>query len=240
MPLEFTLLATTRQRIRPETGPRRALEAGLQRSDDLWIAWLRAAAVDLRRGAKEILDGFPACPVATPEGVTSLHADLIWALGSLVADGALRIHCGGAGFRSKAGAHWSGDRCFRSGLAAYLEEIASERYPMDEPALYHTERWFRESADPVPAYRIPLTPGTYRVTLHFVEGAEKPPEGRAFGILLEGKEVDPSCVALSVGFGVPLVKTFTVPVEDGFLDIAFKRKQKNPEVVGIEVAREAP
>src|SRR5581483_5395481 len=60
---------------------------------------------------------------------------------------------------------WSSDVYFRGGQLAGSEEPA---IGTEDPELYETERWGHFS------YSIPVTPGEYRLTLHFVErGAQR-------------------------------------------------------------------
>lgn len=55
---------------------------------------------------------------------------------------------------------WSADTYFRGGQLTATEEAAAGT---DDPELYSTERWGHFS------YAIPVTPGKYVVTLHFIE-----------------------------------------------------------------------
>ena len=55
---------------------------------------------------------------------------------------------------------WSADTYFKGGQLAATEEPAAGT---DDPELYSTERWGNFS------YAIPVTPGKYMVTLHFIE-----------------------------------------------------------------------
>jgi hypothetical protein len=55
---------------------------------------------------------------------------------------------------------WSADTYFKGGQFAATEEAAAGT---DDPELYSTERWGNFS------YAIPVTPGKYVVTLHFIE-----------------------------------------------------------------------
>lgn len=86
---------------------------------------------------------------------------------------------------------WSSDAYFKGGQFAGSEEMVSGT---DDPELYETERWGHFS------YAVPVTPGQYRLTLHFVErGAQRPvsaaqddgPTGaeRVFDVFCNGKLV---------------------------------------------------
>lgn len=86
---------------------------------------------------------------------------------------------------------WSSDTYFKGGQFAGSEEPSIGN---DDPELYETERWGHFS------YAIPVTPGQYRLTLHFVErGAQRAvstaandgPKGadRIFDVFCNGKLV---------------------------------------------------
>jgi hypothetical protein len=99
-----------------------------------------------------------------------------------------------------------------------------------------------------------LAPGTYRVRLYFAEifwgpGCRANVEGgagkRVFDIVLEGQTVlkdfdifaeSGGCMASrSVGSGVPVVKTFEIPVNDGVLDILMPAKKDRAAISALEV-----
>lgn len=80
---------------------------------------------------------------------------------------------------------WSSDVFFKGGQLAASEQPASGT---DDPELYETERWGHFS------YAIPVTPGEYKITLHFIErGAQRVSAGsdedRVFDVLCNGKPV---------------------------------------------------
>jgi len=87
---------------------------------------------------------------------------------------------------------WSSDVYFKGGQMASSEEPAGGT---DDPELYETERWGHFS------YAIPVAPGEYRLTLHFIErGVQRTPPGasaeatvgseqRIFDVLCNGKLV---------------------------------------------------
>ncbi len=87
---------------------------------------------------------------------------------------------------------WSSDAYFKGGQLAGSEEPAMGT---EDPELYETERWGHFS------YAIPVTPGQYRLTLHFVErgvqraipasgeAAGNAPEQRIFDVFCNGKLV---------------------------------------------------
>ena len=81
---------------------------------------------------------------------------------------------------------WGSDAYFKGGQLAGNEAVA---VGTDDPELYETERWGHFS------YAIPVAPGDYRLTLHFVERGEQrsvgspPSEARVFDVLCNGKLV---------------------------------------------------
>jgi hypothetical protein len=97
-----------------------------------------------------------------------------------------------------------------------------------------------------------LPPGTYRVRLYFAEiywGPGCEVEGgvnsRVFDIALEGKTVlqnfdifkeSGGCIAsTSSDSGVPVVKTFEIPVNDGILDISMPATHDRAKISALEV-----
>ena len=107
---------------------------------------------------------------------------------------------------------------------------------MEDDPLYLTERWFPATCRN-PAYSIPLPPGKYRVTLHFVEFVSQLIEkgGRKFMVSIENKqflnEYQPKAQEAEK-------HSVTVDVNDGFLDIEFTHgSADNPTISAIEVAR---
>jgi hypothetical protein len=76
----------------------------------------------------------------------------------------VRIIARDAPYYSNASQWWSSDVYFRGGQLAASEEPATGT---DDPELYETERWGHFS------YAIPVTPGKYTVSLHFVARAHR-------------------------------------------------------------------
>jgi hypothetical protein len=217
------------------------LTGSLARFDSLWKSWFEVAALDLRWDPVTLLEALPPARGEPLVPLDDFEGNLRWALATLAEEGALRVNCGGAAFRSRDGSLWSRDRGYLSGLTAYLHEIADlGRYPVSEPALYQTERWFGDAGTEIDAYRFVLPPGRYEVTLHFIEGGYKEPERRAFGVLLEGRTVEELLEPREPGFGVPVVREHPVEVPDGVLDLGFRRHDANPQVAGIEIRPETP
>jgi hypothetical protein len=76
------------------------------------------------------------------------------------------------------------------------------------------------------------------VTLRFIEGHFEKRGSRVFDVLLEGKTVLETYEPLASGFGVPDVRSFSVEVVDGCLDLDFAVRIENPKISAIEIFRE--
>ncbi len=83
---------------------------------------------------------------------------------------------------------------------------------------------------------MPLAPGRFRVTLHFAETNFTEAGKRRFGVRLEGRDVLTDFDPASAGALKALVKSFDVPVVDGFLDIDFVHVVDNPMISAFEIA----
>jgi serine/threonine protein kinase/Flp pilus assembly protein TadD len=145
----------------------------------------------------------------------------------------LRINCGGA-LELAGGESWSADAFFLGGRASspWRGEIART----DRDALYQSARFFAEFAGAGSGYRIPLPPGTYRVTLHFAELVSCEPAARRFDVLLESACVLPDHEPARAGLWTAETRRFEgVRVSDGALDIRFAARWGDPCVSGIEI-----
>ncbi|PPK95221.1 glycosyl hydrolase family 16 [Kineococcus xinjiangensis] len=91
-------------------------------------------------------------------------------------------------------------------------------------------------------YSVPVTNGTYHVTLQTVENYWTEAGKRVFDVNLEGKQVlaafDP--FAAAGGKGVPINRTFEVSVADGKLDLGLKAIVNNTIVSGLVIAPYTP
>ncbi|RMD99040.1 MAG: hypothetical protein D6814_06315, partial [Calditrichaeota bacterium] len=99
----------------------------------------------------------------------------------------------------------------------------------DDP-LYQSERWGLGS------YKIDLANGEYTVLLHFAELVYNSTGKRVFSVKLEGSTVLSNFDIFSqAGAKNALIKSFTVTVSDGTLDIDFIANIENPNIDAIEV-----
>jgi len=139
---------------------------------------------------------------------------------------------------------WSSDNYFKGGQLAASEEPAGGT---DDPELYETARWGHFS------YAIPVTPGKYAVTLHFIErrldlasrqqSAEAAPsesgtQARTFNVFCNGKVILRDLdVIQEAGENRPLVKKITglEPDAQGKLLLEFVPVNGYATVTAIEV-----
>ena len=140
---------------------------------------------------------------------------------------------------------WSPDAYFKGGQISSSQEPAQGT---DDPEFYETERWGHFS------YAIPLPPGKYTVTLHFIEhhaapaNAEVPqsdgsgsPQDRVFNVFCNGKTVVAKLNILDeVGENRPLVRKIKglEPNAQGKLLLEFVPVTRYATVSAIEVVPE--
>jgi hypothetical protein len=140
---------------------------------------------------------------------------------------------------------WSPDLYFKGGLISSSQEPAQGT---DDPEFYETERWGHFS------YAIPVTPGKYTVTLHFIEhhaapaNAEIPQsngsggsQDRVFNVFCNGKTILAKLnIQDEVGENRPLVRKIRglEPNAQGILLLEFVPVTRYATVSAIEVVPE--
>ena len=153
-----------------------------------------------------------------------------------VAPGEVRVEAGNpALYTDVDGRTWAADQHFEGGSA--LDRGAIAIAGTRDPRLYQTERWG------LAAYRVPLANGAYTVRLHFAEtySGVTAPGQRVFGVAVEGTSLgDIDVVAQAGGTHRALVKSATVNVADGRLDVAFTPRVQSPLLNAIEVVPASP
>lgn len=128
---------------------------------------------------------------------------------------------------------WSADVYSQGGQLRASEEPASGT---DDPELYETERWGHFS------YAIPVTPGKYSLSLHFIERSahsEAGSGGRVFNVFCNGKAIVRNLsIFEEVGENRPLVRTTSglEPNAQGKLLLEFVPVNHYATVSAIEVA----
>ena len=151
-----------------------------------------------------------------------------------------RINSGGEAVTIE-GVSWAADNFFNGGKSysnAKITQIANT----NSDQLYLKER---SSATPF-GYAFPVANGTYKVNLHFAEiywGATGGGEGeigkRVFDVNIEGGAIELANFDIyqEAGAMTALVKTFTIPVTDGQLNIDFAVKTDQPKISAIEIVQ---
>lgn len=131
---------------------------------------------------------------------------------------------------------WSPDAYFKGGQLSSSHESAQET---DDPEFYESERWGHFS------YAIPVAPGKYTVTLHFIEhgnaGHTTQSEQRVFNVFCNGRAVLSKLNILGeVGENRPLVRRIKglEPNAQGKLLLEFVPVTGYATVTAIEVVAE--
>jgi len=151
-----------------------------------------------------------------------------------------RIDCGGSG-GTFSGVSWAADAYFTGGVVSNLPNPIANT---TDDGLYTTQR--STSADNLGfSYALPVTNGTYTVRLHFAElywvgGANRGTPGvgkRVFNVQLEGTTMLTNYdITAQVGALAADIRTFTVTVTDGTLNINFPTASVNrPTLAALEV-----
>ncbi|MBI4601196.1 MAG: PQQ-binding-like beta-propeller repeat protein [Planctomycetes bacterium] len=209
---------------------RKALEEGNLKPGHVWLLWA-VSVIDLKRSPEEFLASLGG---AVQDSLPEPLADLRWLLERLEKKAPVRINCGGGEFAGQDGAAWGRDRFFTGGSEAIW--FAGEVAGTEDDLLYHSERYFPPEEASSAAYRIPLLPGRYRLTLHFAEVYFQEPGMRRFDVRVEGaKFLDDYDPRERVGFAAADRQSHDVDVTDGVLDIEFVPRVENPKVSAIEV-----
>jgi Malectin domain len=147
---------------------------------------------------------------------------------------AVRINAGGPGLTDSIGREWAADRGFNTGaVATHAGAIAGTV----EDVLYQTNR-YDPAAAPNLHYAFALTNGRYLVRLHFAENDSSRFQAgrRVFDINVEGaRRLEDVDIFAEVGARTALVKSTTVNVTDGQLNIQFLRQAHRPLIAAIEI-----
>jgi murein DD-endopeptidase MepM/ murein hydrolase activator NlpD len=143
----------------------------------------------------------------------------------------LRIEAGSnASYLDQTGNTWVADTGFIGGNV--VDRGAIPITSTSAARIYQTERWG------LSGYVLPVTNGTYTVNLHFAEtspGIDAIGE-RIFGVDVEGTDLgNIDIVAQTGGQRIAIVKSVTVDVADGQLNINFIPSVQSPAINGIEI-----
>jgi Tol biopolymer transport system component len=148
-----------------------------------------------------------------------------------------RINAGGAGVTDSKGRFWQADRNFSTGAASsFAAPIANTT----DDVLYQNERW-DPSEGPELQYTIPVPNGVYWVRLHFAENYSRnfAAGKRVFDVYMEGvQQFDNIDIFREVGARAALIKTASIAVTDGQLNLLFRHQIQNPIVDAIEIVQQ--
>jgi Tol biopolymer transport system component len=146
----------------------------------------------------------------------------------------IRINTGGPGWTDSQGHFWEADRAYNTGSVSSFSNAVGNT---SDDTLYQTERWNAET-QPELQYHFAVASGTYLVRLHFAENVARnwSVRARVFDVDIEGinrfNDID---VFREAGARNALVKSTTVTVTDGELNILFRHQIQNPIIDAIEV-----
>ena len=141
----------------------------------------------------------------------------------------IRINCGGPDYTDNGGQKWSADMDYVNGKTYdYGTAVVSGT---NDPTVYQTERYASTLK-----YAVPLSNGTYTVTLYFAELFFTGPGQRVFDVTLEGQTVlqDFDIFAIA-GAATAIRRTFTVTVSNGTLDIVGTASVNNAKFSAIKI-----
>jgi len=145
----------------------------------------------------------------------------------------IRINAGGGAFTDSAGRLWSADAGFNTGSVSTSSAPVANTV---DDGLYQSIRW-DDAPAPELQYSIPVPNGSYEVRLYFMESNTGTAKvgGRVFSVDMEGAQQFNVDVFAEAGLNAALLKSATVNVADGQLNIQFKHKVKNPIISAIEI-----
>jgi hypothetical protein len=144
------------------------------------------------------------------------------------------VNAGGPAYTDRRGAIWQADKAYAPGSWGYVGgsayAIARPINGTDDDPLYQTEHWGMTE------YRFDAPNGIYQVDLHLAEiywlGGGK----RVFSVALENQTVINDLDLYSVvGRDMAYVRTFTVTVNDGALNIGFSATVNEAKVNALRV-----
>ena len=140
----------------------------------------------------------------------------------------LRIETGGSSsFTDSAGRTWSADSGFSGGT------VSVGSYPVantSDDRLYYTRRWGNFT------YSRAVGNGLYTLRLHFADPLYSRAGYRRFDAFAEGAQIlNDFDIAANGGGRAALVKSFTVGVTDGRLDLSFGKVLENPILSAVEL-----
>ncbi len=159
---------------------------------------------------------------ATPEGG-------VWS-GTGIIGSPIYINAGGPTV-TEAGITWLADQSFTNGNTASFNPSISNTAGQ---TVYKSERWMNGTLE----YNIPVANGEYEVQIHLAEihVLSQTVGGRVFDIELEGTMVETAVdIFDEVGANTALIKTYSVTIADGMLDLDLAKNPGNPKISAISI-----
>ncbi|MEO7426917.1 MAG: malectin domain-containing carbohydrate-binding protein [Fibrobacteria bacterium] len=150
-----------------------------------------------------------------------------------VATSTYRIHAGGGAFTDDAGNAWDADKYYNTGS---VSSVTTPISGTNNAALYQTERYDLAGGAEL-TYAFPVTPGYYKVRLHFAETYVTAPGQRVFDVSIEDQIAfsNLDVFAQSGGMNTALIKEYDVTVSDDTLSVSLLHKVENPQICGLEI-----
>lgn len=148
----------------------------------------------------------------------------------------IRVNAGGSAYTDDAGNVWSADTGFSSGSSPWTDSVAIAGTTND--ALYQTYRYDQSPSAPDLEYEFTVPNGVYEVNLLLAQtwSPYYSVAAQRFSIQLESMVALPSVdIYAEAGPATALVKTATIGVTDGKLNVHFLRDIQNPIVNAIEI-----
>jgi len=140
---------------------------------------------------------------------------------------AFAVNVGGSAFTASNGISYQADKSFSGG---YLYKNSNAIANTSDDILFQSERYGTFG------YSVPVTNGTYEVTLRFAEIFQSSAGKRQFDTLIEGNEVVSNLdIYKSVGKNVPMDIVKTITVTDGILNLNFRKDIDNPKLSAFHV-----
>jgi hypothetical protein len=168
-------------------------------------------------------------------GLGAGYAPASFAQTATAASTAIRVNVGGPAYTDSASNTWRADTGFNTG---YVESSSGATIAgTSDPALYRDGR-YDESGTPELQYSFSVPSGKYQVKLHLAENYAPlfAVGARVFDVQMEGATVFSNVdIYKEAGASTALVKSTTVSVSDGALNITFLHKTENPTIAAIEI-----
>jgi len=143
----------------------------------------------------------------------------------------IRVNSGGNQYVDGSSNTWSADYGYTGGNISTTTDAISGT---TDDTLYQSERWINGTL----SYQFTVPNGSYTVNLLFAEiySGNASVGARVFDIQIEGSTVLSNLDIYSeVGYEAALLKSFSVTVSDGQINIDLLQNVENPKISAIEI-----